>query len=52
MLLRGDPQHDIASWFGVNPGRISDINTGKRFDSVQPVVTEKLPPRGPYGEAA
>jgi hypothetical protein len=52
MLLRGDPQHDIASWFGVNPGRISDINTGKRFESVQPVATEKLPPRGPYGEAA
>jgi hypothetical protein len=49
MLLRGDPQHDIAAWFGVNPGRISDINTGKRFESVQPSVNSHLPPCGPYG---
>ena len=25
MLLRGDRQHDIAAWFGVNGGRISEI---------------------------
>jgi hypothetical protein len=52
MINRGDPQHDIASWFGVNPGRISDINTGKRFADVQPVAIADLPPSGPYGREA
>jgi hypothetical protein len=49
MLQRGDPQHDIASWFGYNPGRISEINTGKRYPEVPAAPSEKLPPRGPYG---
>ena len=49
MILRGDPLHDIASWFGVNPGRISEINTGKRFADVQPAANAELPPPGPYG---
>ena len=30
MLFRGDRQHDIASWFGVNSGRIAEIATGHR----------------------
>ena len=34
MLVRGDRSHDIASWFGVNPGRIADIATGKTFANV------------------
>jgi len=29
-LRRGDWQHDIAAAFGVNQGRISEVNTGKR----------------------
>ena len=29
MIARGDRQHDIAAWFGVNGGRIADIATGK-----------------------
>lgn len=29
-LRRGDYQHDIAADYGVNQGRISEINTGKR----------------------
>lgn len=28
MLARGDRQHDIASYFGVNGGRIGEIATG------------------------
>ena len=28
MLLRGDRQHDIAAWFGVNGGRVAEIATG------------------------
>jgi hypothetical protein len=47
MLERGDRQHDIAAWFGVNGGRIADIRTGKKFDDVDPIF-EGLPPPGPY----
>lgn len=37
MLSRGDRQHDIAAWFGVNGGRVADIKTGKTFPEVKPV---------------
>ena len=47
MLLRGDRQHDIASWFGVNGGRIAEISKGTKYLDVQP-QTKKLPPPGPY----
>jgi hypothetical protein len=30
MISRGDRQHDIAAYFGVNGGRIGEISTGKR----------------------
>ena len=52
MIRRGDPLHDIASWFGVNGGRISEINTGKKFADVPPASNSHLPPRGPYGREA
>lgn len=48
MLARGDRQHDIAAWFGVNGGRIADIATGKKFAKVSAAALEKLPPPGPY----
>lgn len=48
MLARGDRQHDIAAWFGVNGGRIGDISTGAKFPSVVAAPQEKLPPPGPY----
>lgn len=47
MLARGDRQSDIAAYFKVNAGRISEINTGKRFTSVAP-ANDNLPPPGPY----
>ena len=28
MIGRGDRQHDIAAWFGVNGGRIGEIASG------------------------
>ncbi len=31
MLEEGIPQHDIAAHFGLNQGRVSEINLGKRF---------------------
>ena len=47
MLIRGDRQHDIAAWFGVNGGRITEIATGKRFAEVE-AQASNLPPAGPY----
>ena len=48
MLARGDRQHDIAAWFGVNGGRIAEIATGKSHKSVLAAAEDRLPPPGPY----
>jgi len=48
MLLRGDRQHDIAAWFGVNGGRIGEISCGKKFSSVPAAPADQLPSSGPY----
>ena len=48
MLERGDRQHDIAAWFGVNAGRIAEIATGQKFEHVGPASGNELPPQGPY----
>lgn len=48
MLARGDRQHDIAAWFGVNGGRVGEISTGAKFPKVQPASQHELPPPGPY----
>ncbi len=48
MLNRGDRQHDVASYFGVNGGRIADIASGKTFVEVSPAAPANLPPPGPY----
>lgn len=48
MLERGDRQHDIAAWFGVNGGRVAEIASGQRFMDVLPAQGERLPPPGPY----
>ena len=48
MLHRGDRQHDIAAWFGVNGGRIAEIASGHRFIDATPAARESLPPPGPY----
>lgn len=47
MVNRGDRNSDIASWFGVNQGRIAEINTGQEFVLVKPFEGD-LPPPGPY----
>jgi hypothetical protein len=52
MLSRGDRQHDIAAWFGVNGGRVAEIAVGTRFSEVQAACPKELPPRGPYPKAA
>ena len=48
MLARGDRQSDIAAFFGVNGGRIAEINTGYRWPEVHPAAFDYLPPAGPY----
>lgn len=47
MLTRGDRQSDIAAFFKVNAGRISEINTGKTFVTVM-AANDNVPPPGPY----
>jgi len=48
MLARGDRQHDVAAWFGVNSGRIAEIATGQKFSHVASAPAESLPEPGPY----
>jgi len=48
MIARGDRQHDIAAWFGVNGGRIAEIASGQKFANVSPAAQTNLPPVGPY----
>jgi hypothetical protein len=49
MLLRGDRQHDIAGWFGVNPGRIAEVKDGHLYPDVHPAAPHLLPPQLPPG---
>lgn len=51
MLARGDRQHDIAAWFGVNGGRIAEVANGYRFSHILPAAVKDLPPPGPYPKA-
>ena len=44
MLARGDKQHDIAAYFGENPGRI-DVKFKEKYADVQPAAAASLPPR-------
>jgi hypothetical protein len=48
MLLRGDRQHDIAAYFGINGGRVGEISTGQTGGSVTAAPAEDLSPAGPY----
>lgn len=48
MLARGDRQHDVAAWFGVNGGRIAEIAIGSKFSDVRAASSADLPPAGPY----
>lgn len=49
MLARGDRQHDIAAYFGVNAGRVAEVATGNcDYPNAEPMEPERLPPPGPY----
>ncbi len=47
MDKRGDRDHDIAAWFGVNQGRIAEVKGGSH-GALEPWDGE-LPPKGPPG---
>ena len=49
MVARGDRDHDIAAWFGVNQGRIAEVKDGSKFGSVAAASASQLPPRGAPG---
>lgn len=44
-LRLGYYQHEVAAYFGINQGRISEVNTGKRGGEVSP--SDYLPPDFP-----
>jgi hypothetical protein len=48
MLQRGDRQHDVAAYYGVNGGRIGEISVGKNYRWVVPAPAWELPSPGPY----
>ena len=48
MEARGDRDHDIAAWFGVNQGRIAEVKQGSH-GSISAAPASLLPPKGPPG---
>jgi hypothetical protein len=48
MVARGDRDHDIAAWFGVNQGRIAEVKAGE-FGDLTAAPIDQLPPSGPPG---
>ncbi|MPY76263.1 MAG: hypothetical protein GEU87_18625 [Alphaproteobacteria bacterium] len=48
MISRGDRHHDIAAWFGVNQGRIAEVQEGSH-GSIAAAPADQLPPKGPPG---
>jgi hypothetical protein len=48
LVARGDRDHDIAAWFGVNQGRIAEAKEGK-WGSPAAAPANQLPPQGPPG---
>lgn len=49
MVARGDRDHDIAAWFGVNQGRVAEVKDGTKFGTVAAAPSAQLPPKGPPG---
>jgi hypothetical protein len=47
MVARGDRRHDVAAWFGLNQGRIKEVEDGKH--GTPPLATHGLPPSGSPG---
>lgn len=48
MAARGDRNHDIAAWFGVNQGRIAEAKNGE-YGTLEAAPAAELPPQGAPG---
>lgn len=48
MAARGDRNHDIAAWFGVNQGRIAETKNGE-MGNLPAASASLLPPAGAPG---
>lgn len=51
MIDRGDRNHDIAAWFGLNQGRIKEVKDGQ-YGTPAIASATKLPPSGAPGVKA
>ncbi len=51
MVARGDRRHDIGAWFGLNQGRIKEVEDGD-YGSPTPAPANQLPPAGLPGPRA
>ena len=51
MVARRDRRHDVAAWFGLNQGRIKEVEDG-RYGSPAIASAESLPPSGSPGPKA
>jgi hypothetical protein len=51
MIARGDRDHDIAAWFGVNGGRIVGVKDGLH-GPLPPADSGEMPPAGSPGPKA
>ena len=40
LLKLGLKQHDIAAQFGINQGRVSEINTGRLYPHIAPTILD------------
>ena len=48
MIQRGDKEHDVACWFGVNQARIAEVKDGSH-GLIAAASPQDLPPKGPPG---
>lgn len=51
MIAREDRKHDIAAWFGLNQGRIAEVEEGKHGNPAL-ARADQLPPSGSPGPRA
>lgn len=51
MIKRGDRDHDVAAWFGLNSGRIGDLKKGL-YGPLPPADPKEMPPSGSPGPKA
>lgn len=51
MIGKGDRKHDVAAWYGLNQGRIAEVEDGKHGSPLA-APSSSLPPEGSSGPRA